>query len=417
MQASSREDLIKLIFRRRTPQRPGLKETPVSPLAAIADRQFEAVWRAPVLNFGMPQEVRIEAALPASRKVPANPFERAQLSKRLAEIGRPPTRESLLRANLFMRQEDASTGLSACPMTGAAFSFADAFSPKIEMAHLVPVAKNRTGGKRNLILCLADANRAKGAFGQPAEHEATPPDRLKKVRAGIADADALRQAVSLAVKFLREQTDVSSVRLVSPRSVSLARRQWLQGESAKDRSDLRHHAFDAILLGVLPDGKVSENAPIESICAVIDAATENIVVSTKPEHAIGGQMHDDTRYGRPSPHSGFNPQSNVCARKPVSELTGPMLKRIAAPHLREQASVLDATRLGEMSPVFGRAKRVKIIRVANDAIELPASAGRPDAVVPPFDNHHLDIVQMRDGGWKAFGASRRAVAQRGWRPD
>ena len=35
----------------------------------------------------------------------------------------------------------------------------------------------------------------------------------------------------------------------------------------------------------------------------------------------------------------------------------------------------------------------------------------------PGENHHIDIVQMRDGSWRGFAATVFDVNQKGWRPQ
>jgi CRISPR-associated endonuclease Csn1 len=93
-----------------------------------------------------------------------------------------------------------------------------------------------------------------------------------------------------------------------------------------------------------------------------------------------------------------------------------MLKRIVDPSLRRKIHAASAKTPEELTGHFGRTKRLKIARKTSDAIDVLDKFGRFNAAVLPTDNHHLDIVQMRDGIWHAFGASRHAVSQPDWRP-
>ncbi len=412
-----RATIAETIFRRRTPARTGTEVQPVSPLAAIAHREFTNVWRALAQRHGMPDEVRMEAPLPepAKRKRTA-PAQIAGLTHKLAEIGRPPSRQNILRARLFLRQEDPETGLSQCSLTGTKFSFQDAFSARVEIDHFVPVASGAAGGMRNLSLCLADANRQKGKALMP---DAAKGGRAYQSRAGLADAGALRQAVRLAVAFLAGQAGAPAVQFVSPRLVANARTTWFDLGAGKDRSDLRHHAVDAMIAGVLSLRNSHDSAiaavPREDLVSAIGAAAATLCISVRPERSRRGQLHDDTRYGRPSAQSGFDPQTHLSVRKPLEGLTMPMLKRLADPWLRQQ--VADAADEKQLAAAFGRAKRVKFIRKAMNAIDIAKDGGKGAAVIVPTDNHHLDIVQLRCGTWKAFGAARHQVAQHGWRPD
>jgi CRISPR-associated endonuclease Csn1 len=412
-----RTTIAATIFRRRQSARTATEVRPVSPLAAIAHREFTKVWRALVQRHGMPDDVCMEAALPEpSKRNHATPPQTADLARRLAEIGRPPSRQNILRARLFLRQEVPETGLSRCSLTGSTFSFQDAFSAKVEIDHLVPVASGAAGGVQNLSLCLADANRQKGKALMP---DAARGGSTYQSRAGLADADALRQAVRLAVAFLAGSAGAPAVQLVSPRLVANARTTWFDLGTRKDRSDLRHHAVDAMIAGVLSlrnshDSAIAA-APREDLVSTIGATATSLCVSVRPERSRRGQLHDDTRYGRPSTQSGFDPQTHLTIRKPLEGLTKPMLKRLADPWLRRR--VANAADEKQLADAFGRAKRVKVIRKAMDAIDIAKNGGTGAAAVVPTDNHHLDIVQLRCGTWKAFGAARHQVAQPGWRPD
>ncbi len=408
-----REHLLAVMFRRRAPQKSPTGARPISPLAAVSHSQFKVTWHALVRKFGLPQAVRIEAALPASRKASVNAQERSQLTERLATIARPPTRQNLLRLRLFQQQANQSTGFAECRISGSKFGFAEAFSPMIEIDHSVPVARNGAGGRHNLALSFAVANRAKGsALPDGVQTSLKPPNRVQ-----LADADALRQAVTLSLEFLQTQGTSMDLQLVSPRKVALVRQALLDKDGAKNRSDLRHHAVDAILTGTVQDKSADCCTLGGRFAAMINAALETLVVSTKPERSKRGQKHDDTRYGRPSVHSGFDPGSHICSRKPVAELTAPMLRRLADRGLRKRIADMNASGADDLAAMFGRTKRVKVVHVAHEAIDVSRHGGVPAYAVLPFDNHHLDIVQMRDGAWKAYGATRHQVTQRGWRPE
>ena len=406
-----------MIFRRRTPQKQPTGIIPVSPLAKIAHREFKTVWHALTRKYGLPLEVRIEASVPPTKKAAVDNTDLERLTALLADIGRPPTRQNLLRARLFERQSAGNVGHAFCPLTGTRFDFPDTFTPLIEIDHIRPAAKGGAGGKGNLVLCLGSANRAKGANPSIGDETAAPQRNSAQGRADLADADAMRQAVKLAADYVRQQSGSLELQLVSPRAVFNARNSWLNGALPKDRSDLRHHAVDAIVMAALPDGKAT-TCPLDgNLASVTAAAVGKMLVSVKPEHAVAGPLHDETRYGRPPAQSGFDKAHYVTSRKPVGELTVPMFKRIVDPWLREKIRAAPANKPEELIPLFGQTKRLKIARKASNAIAVLDKYGRFSAAVLPADNQHLDIVQMRDGIWRAFGATRHAVSQRDWRPQ
>lgn len=62
-------------------------------------------------------------------------------------------------------------------------------------------------------------------------------------------------------------------------------------------------------------------------------------------------------------------------------------------------------------------RRVRLFKRDESAVPIRSrSTGMPYKAVAPGENHHIDIVQMRDGSWRGFAATVFEVNQKGWRP-
>jgi CRISPR-associated endonuclease Csn1 len=62
-------------------------------------------------------------------------------------------------------------------------------------------------------------------------------------------------------------------------------------------------------------------------------------------------------------------------------------------------------------------RRVRIGKVLKEFVPIgDRRTGEVYKALIAGENHHIDIVQMRDGTWQAFAATRFEVNQKGWRP-
>ena len=62
-------------------------------------------------------------------------------------------------------------------------------------------------------------------------------------------------------------------------------------------------------------------------------------------------------------------------------------------------------------------RRIRVGKFDESAVMLKdRRSGEIYRAVTPGENHHMDIVQMRDGSWKGFAATVFEVNQPGWRP-
>ena len=246
--------------------------------------------------------------------------------------------------------------------------------------------------------------------------------------------------------------------------VGLLRGKWglnglLGDDNRKNRADHRHHAIDAVIIGALTRGLVQRIAteagraeevdrariferiptpiPAEAFRDMIRRMIERIIVSFKPEHGKGGALHEDTAYGILPENDPARALGNLVFRKPLSGLTAAEAGRIRDPAVRAWvtaaiAPLLDArgkardaralqtalaSLAGQPGPGGTAVRRVRLVKPDDSAVPIrDRRSGQPYKAVTPGENHHVDIVQMRDGTWRGFAASLLEVNKPGWRP-
>jgi len=232
-------------------------------------------------------------------------------------------------------------------------------------------------------------------------------------------------------------------------------------EGQKNRNDHRHHAVDACVIGAIDRsllqtltrlaGQAEEeersdivkHAKAEPFAGFRDAVRDKvnaITVSVKPEHGKGGALHEDTAYGLVTNPEEAAEIGNLVFRKPLIDLNANEIDSVRDPNLRRQLQVLAApfrnekgklvdekglkvalagfsieeTHAGET--IRRKLRRIRIGKAKSGEVYIKNKAGTVYKALLPGENHHIDIVQMRDGSWKAFPATVFDVNQKGWRP-
>ncbi len=267
----------------------------------------------------------------------------------------------------------------------------------------------------------------------------------------------------LARLYLGAVCGPDNVYVTTGQLTAMLRARWglnsiLGDENRKVRADHRHHAIDAIVIGAIDRSLLQEmarragQAEIEDRSDITRDVPEPypgfrettrdkiraIVVSIKAEHGIAAALHEDTAYGLVTREDEAAEIGNLVFRKPVIDLNAnevdrvrdPVLRRalqeVAAPFRNGSGKLVDEKGLRSAladwartaSP--GRMQGVRRVRVGKEKKgEVHIRDRRTGAVYKaliPGENHHIDVVQMRDGAWVGFSATVFEVNQRDWRP-
>jgi len=231
----------------------------------------------------------------------------------------------------------------------------------------------------------------------------------------------------------------------------------LGDDNRKNRTDHRHHAIDAIVIGAMTRGllqSLSRDAgraeqsefdavlgkipwPFENFREAVRASIERLIVSNKPEHGKGGALHEDTAYGFIDDPVEAKVIGNLIRRKPLVDLTAGeidavrdtvlrgRLQAVAAAFRDGKGRVNDEKGMRAALAAFAatpspNGQTVRWVRVGKEDVSaVPLKdrrTGRRYKAVTPGENHHIDIVQIRDGLWKGFAATVFEVNRKDWRP-
>src|SRR5690606_38735415 len=209
---------------------------------------------------------------------------------------------------------------------------------------------------------------------------------------------------------------------------AMLRARWglnslLGDDNKKERTDHRHHAIDAIVVGAIDRSLLQE-------------------MSRRAAQAEGEDRHDVTRAG-PEPVAGVREAEaaeigNLVFRKPLVDLNPNEIDRVRDPVLRaelqkiasqftsDDGKLLDDEGLRAAleefakTPAPGRMQGIRRVRIGKKEKNVIFIRDRRSANVYkaliPGSNNHIDVVQMRDGSWQGFAASLFEVNQPGWRP-
>ncbi len=421
---------------------------PLDPLVRIASNQVCRLVKAMVTAFGQPGLVAIERFSPMSkfRTRVASSYRNGDEIAHESDSKRSRKRLSLLR-----RQERAAGGRAFCPYTGVQLDRTLALSSHVQIDHIVPVSRFGGDHPDNLVLCIADANRAKAArtpreaFGSDDRwrqilnraHKLPAGNRvclLKPQESSCPQQEfdrrqphSMRQIVKRIARTIEDCSPSAAIELVDPGAVAAARQRHSPAEhllptmsgKVKDRLDHRHHAMDAIATGLTAISARYGEARAAVKHQNIASAFQSVSVSVRPRHGMSGPLHKQTIYGR------GDRADMAVYRKPLAQLTLKDFGAIRDAQLRTTLKAVvngqDAAGRRKLLAAFSARtgiRRVRLVRNLASGIPLADKAtGKLSRIVQPLANHHMDVVCDREGAWHAFGATTHAVRQRGWRPE
>ena len=350
-----------------------------NPTVHIALNQIRQVVNELIDRYGHPYSVAVELGrnLPAGQEErreienaqKKNQEENERLDGILRENGQMPNRDNRLRLLLWEELNTDPAG-RRCPFSGNMINITDLFNGRAEIEHLIPFSVSLDDSRANKVLCTRQANRDKGnrtpfaAFGDSRdgytwEDIATRAQRLPKPKQWRFQEDALeiwyRQCADFSERHLNDTRYIgrltkeylesicpfNKIDVITGRLTALLRGHWgLNGiyrnhngagdePKSKSRDDHRHHAVDAIVVGMttrsmlqkvataagraeelnlerLFEKKNNGRSPIEPWSSFRDQVaevTQSITVSHKPRRkklasdSTDGQLHNDTAYG------------------------------------------------------------------------------------------------------------------------
>ena len=392
---------------------------------------------------------------------------------------------------LWEEQGDAPTNRH-CPYCQRQISFGALLAGEdVDVDHVLPRHRTLDYSMANEVICCTPCNRKKGAL-TPFEAFGGTPEYAEILRSASALASNKRwrfqpnamdrfesdekdfldrqlnetRYLARVTKFYLESV-CSDVRVTPGRLTALLRGKWglnniLSDSNLKNRTDHRHHAVDAAVIGLtdrrmlqevatasargVDGGRLVEKMPTPPDCpdfrAQIIRVVDKLVVWHKPDHHVAhgemqgtsGALHNDTAYGivEGPDAKGF---SLVVSRKSLAELKNAegldgvadgKLKndlkalwegmRLAQPGCKWSEFVDKAARPGVV--VANGVKRVRVRKKMSGLIYV-RQAGEDVAykAYKPDGNAYMDIFRRHDGRWEAETVTRFDANQPDFAPS
>lgn len=445
-----------------------------NPTVHIGLGQLRRVVNAIIKEYGAPEQIVIELArdlkisevqkADIEREYTKNQKKNEERKAKLAEIGiGQPTGSDLLKMRLW---EELGDVVKLCPFSGRPISLKQLMSSEIEVEHLIPYSDCLDNRAANKTVCFTSANRLKGkqtpyeAFGHTKEWpeivaraNTLPPN--KRWRFGEDAREKInkngrdfleRQLMEtswlgrLAKQYLGSVTDPNQVWVVTGKHTSLIRGKWgfntllpdHNFTDAKNRADHRHHAIDALVVALTERSllqkisstydserdKIEVPLPWKTLRDELKAVLDAMTVSHKPDHGVGGKLHDETAYGfvkEPEKEEG----RNLVSRKPLSSLTENEIDRIRDRRLRDKIREFvdqekkQGVKLSDALKKFMSAehndphikhgvRRVRLLHSKKPEYLLPLHRNgdeQPYKAYSADSNLFIEIFEKADGSW------------------
>lgn len=389
-----------------------------NPTVHIALNQIRQVVNELIDRYGHPTSIAIELGrnLPAGqegrreieKEQKKNQYRNKRLDKILLEYGQEAKGDNRLRLLLWEELDDDPSG-RLCPFSGDAICVADLFNGDAEIEHLIPFSRSLDDSRANKVICSRTANREKGnrtpfeAFGHSPNGYAWKEiferaKKLPKPKQWRFQEDAMeiwardndftarhlndtRYIGRLTREYLECICRTDKIDVLTGRLTALLRGHWglnsvlrgdkepLGGQSPKkkNRDDHRHHAVDAIVIGMTSRAmlqKVSSAAnraeelrlasifekhnggksaidPWDGFRNDVREAVQNIIVSHKSRrkkivpNMTDGQLHNDTALGLIKPIDEAKNEYETVVRRPIDYMADrKRVETIRDPHLR-----------------------------------------------------------------------------------
>ena len=409
----------------------------------------------------------------------------------LAKHGFADTHDNRLRLRLF---DELPPDTRLCVYSGKPIGKAMLFSAEIEIDHVLPHSQTLDDSFPNKVLCTREMNRRKrnnapedAWSGVELEEICERAERLFPKKAWRFAPGAMKKFEEDGGFLARQMTDTQhmsrmaktylehvcgTVQASPGRLTAMLRARWgLNGllpdhnraAGPKNRTDHRHHAIDAFVIACTDLGLLNRIArasgqaeeldldrlypkdefpiPFEGYREALGARLDSMVISHKPDHGLppsarvgarvtSGQLLDGTAYGLANGQIDEK-RFNLVRRKPIHELTAPMVDRICNSKLQEQVQRVKQNVIAQVNQEaeraglsdsdrqrlfdkqfrvalekFGKDESIRRIRVfeTRQSFYVVEHNGFKKAY-ETADNHCIEIYKTPNGDWHGAGVT------------
>ena len=448
-----------------------------NPTVHVALNQIKRVVNAIMDKYGNPEQIVIELA----RDIKLSQKQKAELDKvqkqnedknktretQINDAGFEKNSSNLRLMRLWEELGDATN--RRCVYSGRIISLSDLFSDEVEVEHILPYSRTLDDTMANKTLCYREFNRGKhkqtpseaykGAEYQdirlraqilpPNKRWRFEPNAMEEFEKNHRDFAArqlndTRHLGKIAKKYLSKAADPDNVWVITGQLTSMVRgalglNSILSDHNQKNRTDHRHHAIDAIVIGLidralvqfiakqaenLEDKEYVDNILKDIVREIhkkfpnfrtrVEELRDRMVVSHKKDHGTGGALHNESNYG--INNGSDRDLGELITRKAIEALSPNEIDKVRDIDIRKklielraevaQLDLKDAEYKKELAKAlkqFGdenRIRRVRILKKQEDFITIKdKKTGKPYRAVIPGENHHMDIIETKDGKW------------------
>lgn len=461
-----------------------------NPTVHIGLNQLRRVVNAVIERFGHPNEVIVELARELKQSEEQKKETASRQAKdlrdalargtKLREMGQPDTGSNRALLKLWEELNPANPMDRRCIYSGEIISPSMLFSAQVDIDHILPWSKTLDDSNANKLVCVTAANREKRnrtpyeVWGGTAKWEGIleRASKLGRSRQWRFGPDAMKrfdehggflarhlvdtQHLSRMAKQYLEAIAPNKVWVSTGKLTAMLRRHWglnsllpdhnfAKTVHEKNRTDHRHHAIDAAVVGVLNLSliqKVAREAgfreaqgaqdvidsiapPWEGFREHLGEAVNRVVVSHRADHGspvaaapgkqsqqTAGGLHNDTAYGLTT-ETDESGASLVVHRVPLDSLKPSHFDDRGA-HVRDDhlRRLLREATFGMAAKDFEQAlhklarehkdfrgmRRVRVIEPLS-VIEVRDQGGRAYKGYKGDANYRYDVWCLPDGKW------------------
>lgn len=467
-----------------------------NPTIHIAMNQLRKLVNDIIARYGRPSEIVIEMSreinmgaeqLKKHEAATAQNYKKNNLIKKiLRENNIHASQSAIKRYKLWEELNPKNEKERICVYSGLPITFEDAMSGiQTEVDHIIPRSRSLDNSLHNLILCKRNANQGKGnktpyeAWGNNNDlwnsikiRSANLPERKKK-RILISSKSELKIDDELPHRLLNDTRYVATMareylsHIVASESkiwctngymTSILRNAWrlddILGKGKKNRLDHRHHAIDAVVIGLTDKDIIKKASQVaksfeddtikkqeDSYFAIsktfanleypwngfyneVEENILNIVVYHKPDHGVDGELVKGSHYRVINSES---PAKQVSIRKTIDSLTLKDIDLIKDEKIREECKKIKDRVLNQNAsadkkakeseiakhiinnPKLAHIRRVRVNVNTNTIITVGPENGRRNVEVG--FNHRIEVWSDRSGNKKVFCISLNDAAK------
>jgi CRISPR-associated endonuclease Csn1 len=308
-----------------------------------------------------------------------------RICKELDKLNITKNRENIQKYKLWEELPTNAHGNKVCPFSGKTIGINQLFNSNIEIEHILPHSKTLDDSMNNKTLSYRETNAYKGerspyeAFNHPSSiynyqdildrvfddsndknfkrkrwrFEENAMERFSKKNDFLARAiNDTRYLSKIARKYLSFVCNPDNITTVKGQLTAKIRHHWglnsiLSEDGKKNRDDHRHHAIDAVVIGLInrsvvkslshkydtiENNKEKLQEPWENFRNDVKNIINKTIVHHRSNHKIQGVLHEEGNY-----HILKKPkdQFNLTIRKKITELNEKEVSQIVNDKIRE----------------------------------------------------------------------------------